>query len=219
MKVYLLKVVEIPARKNTDNTITSWEWELGVYDSVKKAEEAIRDYVMYDGAVERIFGFFLYEKILNVGLRKKHKPYGTVVCIREYESVRSYLADGTFWCYYPYPRLPHGANSEMKFRGRTVKLKKGDLAFYVCGETITPCIVAETPPTPEDWERERTITRDGCQDRWSGWHYSEDRYSVYEYGNGRPQPMPWEVFPFFGTISKRNLSRLLKTKEWWETGH
>lgn len=220
MKVYLLKVVEIPSHKNADNSITSWEWDLGVFNSVKKAEETIRDYVKYDGAAERIFGFFLYDKILNVGLCKKHKEHHrTVVFIRRYESVRSYLADGTFWCYSPYR---WDDNCKTEFFGRDpakVNLKKGDLAFWPCGETIVPCIVAETPPTTEDWKRMRegVIKREGSWDRSFGWHSGTDCYYVYDY-EVRAQLPPWKVFPFFGTISKRNLSRLLKTKEWWEAG-
>ena len=57
MKVYLLKVVEISPRKNPDNSIPAWKSELGVFDSVKKAEATIRDYGGHYGS-ERIFGFF-----------------------------------------------------------------------------------------------------------------------------------------------------------------
>ncbi len=217
MKVYLLKVVEISLRKNPDNSIPAWKSELGVFDSVKKAEATIRDYVGHYGS-ERVFGFFLYGKTLNDGVRKRKWLRGTTVSICQYRSVRSYLSDGTLWCYSPYDDC-----AETEFRGRdpaTVKLKEGDLAFVWGYNSIAPCIVAATPPTPDDWERLRirVVKQEGRWHRSYGWDGSDDCYCVYEYDKGHSHPAIWSVFPFFGTISKRNLSRLIKTKEWYEAG-
>ena len=47
---------------------------------------------------------------------------------------------------------------------------------------------------------------------------SDDCYYVYGYDRGHVHPATWSVFPFFWTISKRNLSRLLKTKDWYGIG-
>ena len=219
MQVFVLKRVAISSRKNADNSIPASELELGVFDSVKKAEAAIRAYVRHKG-YERLFGFFLYEKTLNDGVRERRWLRGVTMDICQFLSVRSYLADGTLLCYSPYDDC-----CVKEFRGRdpatiNSKVREGELAFEWRGEVIVPCIVAAMPPTPEDWERlrNRVIEREGRWHRSCGWDSSDDCYYVYEYDKGHAHPATWSVFPFFGTISKRNLSRLIRTKEWYDAG-
>ena len=221
MQVFLLKAAHLAwrKRKNADNSIDAYEVEVGVFDSVANAEATISDYVKVCGD-DRLFGFFLFEKELNDGVRERKWLRGVDTGICRYLSVRSYLADGRLLCYSPYDDC-----CVKEFRGRDpatidCRIKEGDLAFRWCGDRIHPCLVASLPPSREDWQRmkERAVGRTGRWHRWYGWDSSDDCYCVYEYDKGHAHPATWSVFPFFGTISKRNLSRLLKTKEWYEAG-
>lgn len=219
VQVFLLKAVHLAQRKMADNSIHAYEVEVGVFDSVEKAEAAILGFVK-DMEYDSLFGFFLYEKTLNDGVRERKWLRGVNTLICQYQSVRSYLADGRLLCYSPYDDC---CVKEFRGRDRTTinsRIKEGGLAFQWCGDKIYPCIIASLPPSGEDWRRmkERVVRRAGRWSRSYGWDSSDDCYCVYEYDKGHAHPATWRVFPFFGTISKRNLDRLRKSKEWYEAG-
>ena len=99
MQVFELKSVTRPRKKLPDGSYETHECELGVFDSVENAEAFMK---MYIDKVKRerwyseTHCFVIYEKTLNRGLSAKWNS----VC--EFESIRSYLPDGTLYCDSPY---------------------------------------------------------------------------------------------------------------------
>ena len=202
MQVFELKSVTRPRKKLPDGSYETHECELGVFDSVENAEAFMK---MYIDKVKRerwyseTHCFVIYEKTLNRGLSAKWNS----VC--EFESIRSYLPDGTLYCDSPYDDA-----CEKPFRGRsaeTIRLKVGDLAWcWWCGG-IHPCLVAALPMT--DVRYQECVRNCGKE---LGLDYTDDSYTVYLGGYGHDHPECWKCMPYYGKISKRSLQRIHSAK-------
>ena len=204
MQLFALKSITKSGNKRPDGSYDVYENELGVFDSVENAEAFMRMFI--DRVREHSKSwysehhcFVIFEKTLNRGLSAKWDS----VC--EFESVRSYLPDGTLYCDSPYDDA-----CEKPFRGRpaeTIKLKVGDLAWcWWCGG-IHPCLVAALPMTDVDYQE--CVRNCG---RELGWDYSDDCYTVYIGGYGHDHPACWRCMPYYGMISKRTLQRIHAAK-------
>lgn len=204
MQIFELKSIKKSSNKLSDGSYNVYERELGVFDSVENAEAFMRMFIdkvkSYSASLYSEFHcFVIIEKTLNRGLSAKWNS----VC--EFESVRSYLPDGTLYCDSPYDDA-----CEKPFRGRspeTIRLKVGDLAWcWWCGG-IHPCLVAALPLTDKYYQE--------CAQNYGkelGWDYSDDCYMVYIGGFGHTHPESWRCMPYYGKISKRCLQRIYSAK-------
>ena len=204
MQLFELKSITKSGNKRSDGSYEAYEQALGVFDSVENAETFMR---MYIDKVKSLSAhwysefhcFVIFEKTLNRGLSAKWDS----VC--EFESVRSYLPDGTLYCDSPYDDA-----CEKPFRGRsaeTIRLKVGDLAWcWWCGG-IHPCLVAALPMT--DVRYQECVRNYG---RELGLDYTDDSYTVYLGGYGHDHPECWKCMPYYGKISKRSLQRIHSAK-------
>ena len=202
MQIFELKSVEIDGNKSPDGSYTTFESQLGIFDSREKAETFMKIVIEKQKSYCRFFAFFIFEKTLNDGL---HGPWKGVC---EFQAAWSYLGDGTFYC--------HGDCDdacEKRFHGRpesTIMLKEGDFAWYLDSKQIVPCLVGGLPMT--DTEYQKRVEKLGHD---MGLDYSDDCYCVYLYKNNHTHPLTWKLFPYFGNLSKRNAQRLLKSQQWW----
>jgi len=153
---------------------------------------------------ERFFAFFIYRKELDGGLLHPGKIIGAFL------EAWSYLGDGSLYC--------HSAcddAGEHTFHGRptrAIRLKKGDLAWYLGHDRIVPCLVSYQPMTDVEYRRQtRKLGHD------LGLDYLDDSYVVYMYGNNHEHPPTWRLFPFSESLSQHNLNRLLETKKWYDS--
>lgn len=201
MQIFDLREVYITGNKAADGSYDSRENSLGIFDCVSGAEQFLQSYIEKHRKYYQFFGFFLYEKTLNDGLQEDWQE----LCY--YQSVWSYLPDGTLYCYSPYD-----TTCKKPFRGRpaeTIPLKGGDLAWWWNGSRILPVLVGILPLTDVEYaQRAKAIGHD-C-----GYDYSDDSYLVDLYPHTHDHPMTWALFPYSGSISKRNLERL----RWRERG-
>ncbi len=204
MQIFELKSVTRSSNKLADGSYKVFEKELGVFDSLEKAEAFMR---MYIDKIKNdshfnysdYHCFVVYEKTLNRGLSKKWNS----VC--EFEGIRSYLPDGTLYCDSPYDDA-----CEKPFRGRpaeTIKLKVGDIAWFWWYGHMFPCLVASLPITDEHY---RELAENYGDDL--GWDYVDDSYTVYTCDMGHEHPECWRCMPYYGKISKRTLQRLQACK-------
>ena len=162
---------------------------------------------LIEGQWTNFFAFLIYERQLNVLSLKED----------DIQAVTSYLADGSFYCH-----SLCDETCEKPYKGRpveSIKLKKGDLAWYWRWGNIEPCLVECLPYTEEEYAafcRERGHSPDDPD--FHPFDYSDDCYLVYNYGHDHNHPKCWDLFPFNDTITKRNMDRLLATKKWWDDG-
>ena len=202
MQLFELKTVTRSSNKRPDGSYKVSAQELGVFDSVEKAEAFMKmfiDKVKRERWCSEFHCFVIYEKTLNRGLSAKWDS----VC--EFESVRSYLPDGTLYCDSPYDDA-----CEKPFRGRsaeTIKLKVGDLAWRLWDDEIQPCLVAGLPMT--DVRYQECVRNCGKE---LGLDYSDDSYTVYLGGYGHDHPACWLCMPYYGKISQRCLQRIHSAK-------
>lgn len=206
MQLFELKEIVLSGHnKKSDGSYEIFEDCLGVFDSVPHAEAFMRTVIKEESSSNHYFGFFIFEKTLNDGLFEPWKG----VC--HYHAVWAYLPDGTLYCSSPYDDL-----GQKPFRGRSqesIPLKPGDLAWMWNYDRIVPCMVGLLPITDEEYSRH--VKRLGRQPEYD---YSDDCYLVYQYGKAHWHPLVWQTFPYFGTISKRNLQRLQSTRDWYLAG-
>ena len=199
MPLFELKSISRSGRKHADGSYDVFERELGIFDSVENAEAFMKTVIDNEASFSDFHCFIIYEKLLNRGLSDKFMT----VC--EFESVRSYLPDGTLYCDSPYDDA-----CEKPFRGRpaeTIKLKPGDLAWYWWYGSIYPCLVGALPFSDVRYqERVRELGHEMRLD------YSDDSYTVYTTDRGHEHPECWRCMPYYGTISRRNLQRLYACK-------
>ena len=102
---------------------------------------------------------------------------------------------------------------------KTIKLKVGGLSWYWRGDTIEPCLVFATPCTMKEYAarcRKHGVDPDGPNAL--KYDYSEDCYGVDNYGHDHNHPFTWQLFPFTGKITKRNMERLMETQKWYDDG-
>ncbi|MBQ7177246.1 MAG: hypothetical protein IJS08_07505 [Victivallales bacterium] len=209
MDVFELKAVVL-GEKCRDGSYDVYKRQLGIFSSRRKAEKFMPIIIEKEKKYTRFFAFFIYRRVLDEGL---HGPFDI---ISEFHEVWSYQGDGSFYC--------HGAcddTCERHFFGRdasTIMLKKGELAWYMAYDKIIPCIVSILPMTDVEYRRRvRELGHD------MGLDYSDDSYLVYKCCKGEPDlmvshehPVTWELFPFFGSLSKRNreyLQAIMKKSE------
>ena len=190
MKLFQLKAISRAGNKRADGSYAAFERELGIFGSVEKAERFMKLVIDREGGYAEFHCFVIYEKILDRGWSEKS---GTVC---EFESVRSYLADGSLYCDSPYDDA-----GEKPFLGRpaeTIKLEVGDLAWCWRRDCIYPCLVSELPLT------------DVLYRQWAGTEldHSDDCYLVHTCDTGHEHPECWRCLPYYGKISKRVLDRL-----------
>ena len=205
MQLFELKSISRSGRKLDDGSYKAFERELGIFDSVENAEAFMKAVIANESVFFDFHCFIIYEKTLNRGWSEKFMT----VC--EFESVRSYLPDGTLYCDSPYDDA-----CEKPFRGRpaeTVKLKPGDIAWCLWYGRICPCLVAGLPLT--DVQYRGQVRKLGHE---MGLDYSDDSYRVYTCGDGHIHPECWRCMPYYGTISRRNLQRLYACKRHEEAG-
>ncbi|MBR4517610.1 MAG: hypothetical protein IKO65_01270 [Victivallales bacterium] len=204
MQLFELKSITRSSNKRPDGSYKVSEQELGVFDSVEKAEAFMKMYIdkvkgYSDWQYSELHCFVIYEKTLNRGLSEKWDS----VC--EFEGIRSYYPDGTLYCDSPYDDA-----CEKPFRGRpaeTIKLKVGDIAWCWWGDGIHPCLVAGLPMT--DVHYQQRTEKLGHE---MGLDYTDDSYTVYLGGYGHDHPACWLCMPYYGKISKRTLQRLYACK-------
>lgn len=204
MQLFELRSVSRSGNKRPDGSYGAFERELGIFDSVEKAESFMRLIIGKESDYSDFHCFVIYEKTLNGGLSGKWDT----VC--EFQSVRSYLSDGTLYCDSPYDD-----GCEKPFRGRpaeTIKLKAGDLAWYWWYDRIIPCLVGYLPLTDAEYRQQfEKLGHD------LGLDYSDACYTVYLGGNDHEHPECWRCMPYYGKISKRNLQRLYASRKYWQT--
>ena len=208
MQIFQLKSLEISGcQRNCNSGYKVYEVDYGLYESREKAEDAMRQLIK-ENQWSTFFAFFIYERELNPCLEEEGY---------EYQGVTSYYSDGTLYC-----ESPYDMSCKKIFRGRpaeTIKLKVGDLAWYWHGDTIEPCLVFATPCTTEEYAAscwKHGVDPDGPNA--IKYDYSDDCYGVDNYGHDHNHPFTWQLFPFTGKITKRNMERLLETKKWYEDG-
>ena len=208
--VFELKSVSISdslLRDGSYRTFTQWQ---GVFSSRRKAEAYMQiliekrkkgvDEKKGDYMDDSFFAFFVYMKRLDEGLQPPNHE------VSEFQEVWSYYGDGSFYC--------HGscdAACRKHFRGRsaqTILLRVGDPAWYWTFDRITPCMVSILPLT--DVKYRRWVKKLGHE---VGLDYTDDSYTVILYDNNHAHPNTWELFPFFGPISPRNLKRLMASRQ------
>ena len=195
MQLFDLKSISRSGNKRQDGSYKVFKRDLGIFDSVEKAERFMQQIIDRESAYSDFHCFVIFEKTLNGGLEKKWDT----VC--EFQSVRTYFPDGKIYCDSPYDD-----GCETPFRGRpeeTIKLKAGDLAWFWFGDRIQPCLVAVLPVT--DVAYLKKVEEYGHE---MGLDYTDDSYKVYTCGNGHEHPECWRCMPYYGKISKRNLQRL-----------
>ena len=217
MQIFELKSITRSSNKRPDGSYKADEEELGVFDSVEKAEAFMRMFIdKVRKESQRWYSefhcFLIFEKTLNRGLSAKWES----VC--QFESVRSYLPDGTLYCDSPYDDA-----CEKPFRGRpaeTIKLKVGDIAWCWWGGGIHPCLVSDLPMT--DVRYQELVQERGEE---LGWDFTDDSYTVYIGGYGHDHPVCWNCMPYYGKISKRCLQRIhaskhreeMEREKWWRS--
>ena len=139
MQLFDLKSISCSGNKSQDGSYKVFKRDPGIFDSVEKAERFMQLIIDRESAYYNFHCFVIFEKTLNGDLGKK---WGTVC---EFQSIRSYLPDGTLYCDSSYDD-----GCERPFRGRpkeTIKLKVGDLAWFWDQDRIRPCLVAVLPIT------------------------------------------------------------------------
>lgn len=196
MQIFDLKAVTVVGNKASDGSYKTYEYSLGIFDCVSAAELFLHIHIAEEQKNNpRFFGFFLYEKTLNGGL---HEDWGKL-CY--YQSVWSYLPDGTLYCYSPYD-----TTCKKPFRGRpaeTIPLPVGELAWWWDGSRICPCVVEILPLTDVEYAKRAESLGGDC-----GYDFTDDCYLVDMYPRTHNHPATWALFPYFGTLSKRNLDRI-----------
>ncbi len=200
MQLFELISVKIRGNKNANGEYETYEQCLGIFDSVVSAERFIQIFIDKEISYnDKIFCFFIYEKTLNDGLRPDWQE------VSVFQAVWSYLPDGTLYC--------HGAcddTCEKPFKGRpadTIPMRVGELGWMHTYGKIVPCLVGILPMTDVEYQK-----REAALGHSPRFDYVDDAYLVYDY-SFHEHPQTWEVFPYFGTISKRNMNRLLKSRE------
>ena len=205
MQLFELISVRIVGNKNADGEYETYEQNLGIFDSVASAERFLQIFINKEICnphyyYDKYFCFFIYEKTLNDGLRPDWQE------IAEFQAVWSYLSDGTFFC--------HGYCDDTctkPFKGRPadeIPLCVGELGWMYTRGRIAPCLVGILPMTDVEYQK-----REANLGHSLGLDYVDDAYLVYEY-SFHEHPQTWQVFPYFGRISKRNLNRLQRSRQW-----
>ena len=200
MQLFELKAISCSGNKRADGSYAAFERELGIFGSVEKAERFMKLVIDREKEYSSFHCFVVYEKTLDRGVSAKTGS----VC--EFEAVRSYLADGSFYCDSPYDDA-----CEKPFRGRpaeTIALKVGVLAWCWRHDRIYPCLVAELPLT--DVRYRQWAEKLGHEPELD---HSDDCYLVYTCGMGHEHPECWRCLPYYGGISKRVLKRLYACRE------
>ena len=204
MQIYELKSVSRSGNKHADGSRTVFVRELGVFDSVEKAETFMKRIIDMEKEYSEFHCFVIFGKTLNRGLSEKFDA----VC--EFDSVRSYFPDGTLYC-----DSPCDDAGEKPFRGRpaeSIRLNVGDLAWCWQHDRIFPCLVAKLPLT--DLRYRELVRKLGHELRLDQF---DDSYRVYTCDSGHQHPECWRCMPYYGKISQRNLQRLHACKRREET--
>ena len=199
MQLFELKSISRTGNKRPDGSYPVFERELGIFDSVENAETFMKKIIAKEGEFFEFHCFIIFEKTLNKGLS------GNFESVSEFESVRSYLPDGTLYCDSPYDDA-----GEKPFRGRpaeSIGLNVGNIAWYWWYGDIYPCLIGGLPFSDT---RYRELVRE--RGREIGLDASDDSYMVYT-GHGHEHPECWRCLPYYGKISRRNLQRLYKDKQ------
>ena len=200
MQLFDLKSISRSGNKRQDGSYEVFKRDLGIFDSVEKAEQFMYWIIDKEGEYSDFHCFVIFEKTLNGELSKKWDA------VYEFQSVRSYLPDGTLYCDSPYDD-----GCEKPFCGRPediVKLKVGDLVWFWRGNRISPGLVAGLPFTDTFYRKK--VEESGHE---MGLDYTDDSYKVYTCENGHEHPECWRCMPYYGKISKRNLQRLYACKK------
>ena len=200
MQLFELISVKIRSNKNADGEYETYEQCLGIFDAVASAERFIQIIIGKEISYgDKVFCFIIYEKTLNDGLRPDWQE------VSEFQAVWSYLPDGTLHC--------HGSCDDTctkPFTGRPadkIPMRVGELGWmYTCGK-IVPCLVGILPMTDVEYRK-----REAALGHSLHFDFVDDSYLVYDY-SFHEHPQTWRVFPYFGTISKRNMNRLLRSRE------
>ena len=203
MDVFELKSVVINSDRRRDGSYKTFEQSMGIFSTRRKAEQFMRGRMVGERYFERFFAFFIFRKELDGGILHPRETVG------EFQEAWSYFGDGSLYCH-----CACDDAGEQSFHGRparTIRLGKGDLAWFIGHDRIVPCMVSYQPMTNAEYRRR---TRELGHDL--GLDYMDDSYVVYLYGNNHEHPPAWRLFPFSGSISKHNLGRLLETKKWYD---
>ena len=194
-------------KRNKDGTIGIGREELGIFDSVGKAERVMREYIESRRDDLLIFGFVLCEKRLNDHL------YGARDCRWPcpFRTMRTYLADGRLNCsgdvehWYGHC-FGKGAKKEFAGReARTLRVREGDFVYELYEDRIVPALVARLPDSPAEfraWVKANPLygRGDECMN-----------YAITDVGHGHV--FTPEVFPAFDKIPIWCQRRILAHKK------
>lgn len=204
MQLFELISVQIVGNKNANGEYETYEQNLGIFDSIVSAERFMQILIDKELAnprhYDRRFCFIIYEKTLNDGLRPDWQENA------EFQAVWSYLPDGTLYC--------HGDCDDTctkPFKGRPadeIPMCVGELAWMLTSRKIAPCLVGILPMTDVAYQKQEAALGHS-----PGYDFVDDSYLVYTY-SFHEHPQTWQVFPYFGRISTRNLNRLMRIRQW-----
>lgn len=186
--------------KDEDENVKCWRERIGIFSSVKLAERAMHQFIdahehMYVEwkMWERHFGFMLEEVRLDDEI-DEFDNFG------DFESVRSYLADGTLNCFSDYD-----SRCKKKFTGRDEPqrfVKSGEYAWLYQGDHLTPILIDKLSITKDEWTKhfKPGVAGDFTDD--SGVSFTSE-YHIH--------PFAVNVFPF-SALKFAKLTKKLKTK-------
>lgn len=179
--------------------ILSHEEFIGIYENVNTAEKMIKALIRKNvhanetwGSWVQYFCFILTERQLNPKIDKHWN-------VPEFESVRSYLADGTLNCVSDYD-----SSCKKKFNGREIptRVKDGDFAYYCMKDKIVPILMEKVSYTKDEWKKHFKPGVKG--------DFTDDSGYAYIIGYGHDHPFSPYVFPLTNLAYRANLDDKIK---------
>lgn len=155
---------------------------------------------------EPFFAFYLKERLVNGGFA------GPFHEISEWETIRSYFADGRLNCI---GECDESCAKEFAGReAKSIRYREGDLVWVRKHSCIVPMLIGGLPMTKAEYKSRKAKWKDE-KIPYRGGDWSDDCYYAYGHGHEHDHPACWDVFPYSGTISRRNRERLEKCREWY----
>ena len=180
-------------RKDENGIIPVYSERIGLFSSVKKAEEAIKQLIKQESesswkSWNIPFGYILDELYLDEGLWNSDWCNGSSnpwMCVSHFESRRSYLANGELNCF---SDLDDRCVKKFNGRSEPIKhIKKGDYAWVTYGNELVPVLVEEVAMTKEEWKKKMKPGVYGDD--------TDDSGIVFTPNNGHEHPFSPNVFP------------------------
>jgi len=206
--IFQLSAIVPRGVKNSNGSIDTFERDLGVYDSVAASEAILANILAKGKGRESFFAFYLKERSVNAGLVG---PFGK---ISEWESIRSYFADGRLNCL---SECDEACVKEFTGRdARSIRYSVGDIVWVRQYNRLMPMMIGGLPMTKTEYRSHKAKWKND-QIPYRGGDWSDDCYYTYGYGHDHDHPACWDVFPYIGTISRHNRERLEKCRDWYRS--